>query len=58
MKVKYIGKASDPLYFIEGHVYDKVGESKKSGMWRVVDETGEDFLYPAGLFEPVDEEEK
>jgi hypothetical protein len=29
-------------------------EARKHGMVRVVDESGEDYLYPAGMFTPVD----
>ena len=54
MKVKYIGKVSDPLYFIEGKTYEKTGESM--GMWRVIDETGEDYLYSPKIFEVVEED--
>lgn len=54
MKVKYIGK-SDPLSFINGKVYDKIGESH--GLWRIVDETGEDYLFDPRVFEIVDSNE-
>lgn len=56
MKVKYIGKKSSPLYFIEGKVYEKIGESRD--MWRVIDETGEDYLYPPEIFEVVEEDKE
>ena len=42
MKVRYIGE-SDPLYFINGKVYEVIG--KDHDMFRIVDETGEDYLY-------------
>jgi len=42
MKVKFLGE-SDPLYFINGKVYNVIGEEK--GMHRIIDETGEDYLY-------------
>lgn len=29
------------------------GEAKARGMLRVVDESGEDYLYPASMFSPV-----
>ena len=58
MKVRYIGKTSDPLYFICGKVYEKIGESHVGGtMLSVIDETGEDYLYPPGWFEELTDEE-
>lgn len=42
MKVKYIGE-SDPLYFINGKEYEVLGKEKE--LYRIVDETGEDYLY-------------
>jgi hypothetical protein len=29
-------------------------ESSRSGLIRVIDESGEDYLYPSGWFEPID----
>jgi len=55
MKVKYIGK-SDELYCINGKTYDKIGES--NGMWKIVDESGEAYMYLPGMFEVVDEEKE
>ena len=52
MKVKYIGKG-DILYCLNGKIYDMIGESH--GLWKVVDESGEDYLYSPELFEVVDE---
>lgn len=42
MKVRFIGE-SDPLYFINGKEYEVLGE--EDGFYRIVDETGEDYLY-------------
>ena len=56
MKVKYTGKISDPIYFIKDHLYKKLGE--EHGMWRVIDETGEDYLYSPSVFEEISEEEE
>ena len=53
VKVRFIGK-SDPFCFVNGKVYEKVGESH--GYWRVIDETGEDYLYSPKVFEIVDED--
>ena len=52
VKVRYIGK-SDPFCCINGKIYDKIGESH--GMWRIVDEMGEGYLYDPDLFEVVEE---
>ena len=52
--VRFIGD-SDPFYFIHGKIYKKIGESGSS--WRVVDESGEDYLYGPGWFEVIDEKE-
>ena len=52
MKVRYIGK-SHPLYCINGKTYEKTGESH--GYWKVVDETGEDYLYDPSVFEVVED---
>jgi hypothetical protein len=37
-------------------IYRKVAdpESSRSGLIRVIDESGEDYLYPEGWFEPID----
>lgn len=52
MKVKFIGE-SDPVYMINGKVYDVISIEK--GWYRIIDEEGEDYLYPPELFEIVDE---
>ena len=51
--VKYIGRG-DPLYCLKGKVYKKIGESH--GLWRIIDESGEDYLYAPELFEVVKED--
>lgn len=52
MKVKYHGK-SCPIYFIDGGIYEVVG--KQCGFWRIVDETGDDYLYgPEECFEIIE----
>ncbi len=35
-----------------GHVYETLGE-EDHGMVRIIDQSGEDYLYPASCFEPV-----
>lgn len=52
--VKYIGKG-DPFYCLNGKTYRKIGE--EHGLWRIIDESGEDYLYSPELFEVVREEE-
>ncbi|MEG2260316.1 MAG: hypothetical protein RSA89_02830 [Raoultibacter sp.] len=54
IKLRYIGKDSDPVMLIEGNVYDAVGENTNS--FAVIDETGEDYLYLKKFFEPADEQ--
>lgn len=56
MKVQYIGKASDPLEFIHGKVYERL-DGESMGLWRVVDETGDDYLFPPSLFKAISDEE-
>ena len=51
-KVKYLGE-NDPLGLLHGKVYDVV--SVERGMYRIVDETKEDYLYFPELFEIVQE---
>ncbi len=48
MKAKYIGRSEDPLSVIKGHVYECLGIEK--GWYRIIDETGEDCLYPPDDF--------
>lgn len=49
MKIKYIGEESSPLALITGKTYECLG--KEYDMYRVIDETGEDYLYPEEEFE-------
>ena len=50
MKVRYLGK-SDPLELLHGKVYEVL--SVEDDWYRMVDETGEDYLYPPQAFEIV-----
>lgn len=54
MKVKYVGE-SDPLELLNGKIYDVIEIDEVLGWYRIVDETGEDYLYPAEDFEIVEE---
>jgi hypothetical protein len=37
-----------------GRLYEVVEEMDSRGMLRIIDDSGEDYLYPAQLFEPID----
>ncbi len=51
MKVKYKGK-TEFLVLTHGKVYDVLSIEMK--MYRVLDDSGDDYLYPKGLFEIVE----
>ena len=53
MKVKYIGE-TDSATFTNGTVYEVL--SVENGWYRIIDKTGEDYLYPPKLFEIVEEQ--
>ena len=48
LKVKYIGKTS-PLELTNGKVYNVLAVERT--WYRIVDDSGEDYLYPPELFE-------
>ena len=50
MRVKFIGK-SNPVALLYGKHYDVL--SIERGSYRIVDESGEDYLYFPDLFEVV-----
>ena len=52
MRVKFNGE-SDPLALMNGKIYDVI--SVERGWYRIVDETGDDYLYPPEGFEIVEE---
>ena len=54
MKVKYIGDHGTPLSVFKGKTYECLG--KERDRYRIIDETGEDYLYPAEEFGIVEEE--
>ncbi|WP_394754869.1 hypothetical protein [Crenothrix sp.] len=37
-----------------GRLYEVVGEIDSRGMLRIIDDSGEDYLYPAQLFETIE----
>lgn len=52
MKVRFLGD-SDPLVLTKGKVYEVL--SVEQEWYRVIDESGEDYLYPPDGFEIVEE---
>lgn len=46
---------SDPVYMINGKTYEVL--SVENGWYRIIDEEGEDYLYPPELFEIVGDED-
>lgn len=51
MRIKYLLKSSVSL--TQGKIYDVLSVEK--GWYRIVDETGEDYLFPPEAFEIVEE---
>ena len=50
--MRILGKSS-PIYFIDGQVYEVVGT--QCGFWRIIDESGDDYLYgPGECFEVIE----
>lgn len=54
MKVRYIG-ASDPLELLNGKVYEVLEVEEEEEWYRIVDETGDDYLFPPEDFEVVED---
>ena len=52
MKAKWKGK-TDFLVLTHDKVYDVL--SVENGWYRIVDDSGEDYLYPPGQFETIEE---
>lgn len=52
MKVKWLGKTSS-FMLTNGKIYDVISIEKD--WYRIVDESGEDYLYPPDKFEIVEE---
>lgn len=53
MKAKYIGETS-PLELTNGEIYQVLSVEKD--WYRVVDDTGDDYLYPPNVFEVLNEQ--
>ena len=41
-----------------GRLYEVLAPAHSHGMLRIIDDSGEDFLYPTSLFEAVEVQEK
>lgn len=52
MKVKYLGK-TELLILTNSKVYEVISVEK--GWYRIIDESGEDYLYPPEQFEIIEE---
>lgn len=52
MKVKFLGK-TESLVLTHGKIYNVLSVEK--GFYRIVDDSGEDYLYPPKYFEIVEE---
>ena len=53
MKVRYVGDSGSIFSVLKGHLYKCIGV--EGPRYRVIDEEGEDYLYPISDFEIVDE---
>ena len=61
MKVKYIGKKKmdyivkdNYIALIPGKVYEVIKSYPERGDYRVIDESGEDYLYPTIFFQIIE----
>lgn len=54
MRVKYTG-LTDQATFTNGKVYEVLAIEGDGTLYRIIDETGEDYLYPLGPFVIVDD---
>ena len=46
MKVKYIGESFGVDSLTDGHVYECVSVENDFGFLRIIDDSGEDYIYP------------
>ena len=53
MKVKWLGK-TDYLVLTNNKIYDVL--SIERGWYRIIDDSGDDYLYPPDMFEIVEED--
>lgn len=54
MRVKYLGK-SYPVSLLQNNIYDVIEVEPACGWYRIIDETGEDYLFPPMLFDVIEE---
>lgn len=52
MKIKYL-RETEPFMLTEDKVYDVIAIEK--GWYRIIDDTGDDYLYPPQLFEVIND---
>lgn len=52
MKVRYLGK-TEPLVLTNNKIYDVISIEKK--WYRLIDDSGEDYIYSPEVFEIVEE---
>ena len=55
MKVRWLGK-TEALILTNDKIYDVI--SIERGWYRIIDDSGEDYLYPPKMFEIVEEDNK
>lgn len=55
MKVRYIGEIESRMTVMKNKVYECLGIEKY--WYRIIDEEGEDYLYPMDQFEVVEDDE-
>lgn len=53
LNVRFIGETT-PLELTNGKIYPVISIEK--GWYRIIDDTGEDYLYPPEMFENVSEQ--
>lgn len=52
MKLRYVGP--DMIDILDGHVYECLGVELDGKWYRVIDESGDDYLYPVSEPAPLD----
>lgn len=54
MKVRYVGKSFGAVGLTNGVVYECIGIDSDTGLLRIIDDSGEDYLYPPKRPRPFD----
>ena len=52
--MSYLYSNTNPLYLLNGKIYEVI-EKDEEGYYRIIDETGDDYLYDTDAFEIVEE---